>query len=169
MTPAELSAEVASARRMTLEHPDICTIEEGAIVALADALEAAQARIAELTAAGGGTLGELTEIIKADYMDAQTAAITAWFRSRLRPACPDSDSVVVRREELAELRAFARISGYPEGWFSYEVPLGKCMDDWGTDLSYRLKIEREEAQAWLDAQPATALRSRPSPTERKES
>jgi membrane-associated HD superfamily phosphohydrolase len=68
---------------MTLEHPDICTIEESAIVALADALEAAHARIAELTAAGGGTLGELTEIINSDYMDTQAAAITARFRSLL--------------------------------------------------------------------------------------
>ena len=63
MTPAELSAEVASARRMTLEHTDICTIEESAIVALADALEAARelaeevVRLRELLTKAGHVVG----------------------------------------------------------------------------------------------------------------
>ena len=175
MTPAELSAEVASARSMTLEHPDICTIEESAIVALADALEAAQAQIAELSAGkvvipeptnetinslaacaekesvvrstigwcrrvaqaapGAVTLPMLTEELVTKHIGPAIAVVGVaqdlqpvvcrqakregfriGFRvalDRLRPASPDSDSVVVIPEPLKE--EIQRIHT-PNGW-----------------------------------------------------
>jgi hypothetical protein len=48
---------IADARRVVAEGWDC--LSDQTVVHLADAMEAAQARIAELTAAGGGTLGEL--------------------------------------------------------------------------------------------------------------
>ena len=59
--------------------------------------------------------------------------------------------VQVPVEDWKELRAFARISGYPEGRFTAEVPFGKDFEKWGTDIARRMGITRGEEQAWIDA------------------
>jgi hypothetical protein len=66
--------------------------------------------------------------------------------------------LLVSPQGLAELRAFARISGYPEGRFSFEVPFKKDLEAWGTDIAERLGITREEEQAYLDSLPKVSDR-----------
>lgn len=94
----------------------------------------------------------LVEIYATGMRDAETL-----LASRL-PALKTGE-VVVREDEWRELRAFARISGYPEGRFTFEVPFGRQMDDWGTDIARRMGITRDEEQAWLDSLPAQATTS----------
>lgn len=76
---------------------------------------------------------------------------------------PSADVVVVPREEWRELRAFARISGYPEGRFSFEVPFEKDFAAWGSDIAHRLGITRDEEQLWLDACSSTNHDSKEAP------
>lgn len=84
--------------------------------------------------------------------------------ARLSPSPqPSADVVVVPREEWRELRAFARISGYPEGRFSFEVPFEKDFAEWGSDIAHRLGITRDEEQLWLDACSSTNHDSKEAP------
>jgi hypothetical protein len=98
----------------------------------------------------GPLLWELLRM-DSDEPDWEDAAkrVHEWFASSF-PALKPGE-VVVREEEWRELRAFARVSGYPEGRFSFEVPFGRNMDQWGTDIARRLHITRDEEQAWLDS------------------
>jgi hypothetical protein len=137
---------------------------------LLDALDAANAELSRLRSSPAPVVGGVPELTDAE-LDAiypesfqlgthhheihrallRKVIASATGKRSLRVPALKPGEVVVDAEEWRELRAFARISGYPEGRFTFEVPFGRDLGEWGTDIAHRMGITRDEEQAWLDS------------------